>query len=197
MPEHLVCLTFDHDNASANIARGLVTPTMISRGDFGIPATERILKLLEKYSIATTWFVPGHTIENYPYCVRSVANAGHEIANHGWTHRIPASLGREGEEEELVRANAAIEALTGRAPRGYRSPAWDLSTHTVDLLLKQGFEYDSSMMGHDYIPYQALSSCVSDPTKCGSMVAISQSRSVPFCHDCTRNSDGLSSAKMG
>ncbi len=67
MPEHLVCLTFDHDTASANIARGLVTPTMISRGDFGIPATERILKLLEKYSIATTWFVPGHTIENYPY----------------------------------------------------------------------------------------------------------------------------------
>jgi peptidoglycan-N-acetylglucosamine deacetylase len=155
MVEHLVCLTFDHDNASANIARGLTTPTMISRGDFGIPATARILKLLGRYAIQTTWFIPGHTIESYPACVHAVVDAGHEIGNHGWTHRVPATLGREGEEQELVRSNAALERLTGRRPRGYRSPAWDLSPFSVDLLLKHGFEYDSSLMGHDYTPYQA------------------------------------------
>lgn len=155
MADHYVCLTFDHDNASAYIARGLTTPTMISRGDFGILATERILRLLSKHGIQTTWFIPGHTIESYPACARSVVAAGHEIGNHGWTHRIPATLGREGEEEELVRSNAAIEALTGRRPRGYRSPAWDLSQFSIELLLEHGFEYDSSMMGHDYVPYQA------------------------------------------
>ncbi len=155
MAELLVCLTFDHDNASSFISRGLTTPTMISRGDFGIPATERILRLLGEQRIPTTWFIPGHTIESYPSCVRAVHAAGHEIGNHGWTHRIPASLGREGEEEELVRGSAAIEALTGRKPRGYRSPSWDLSPYSVELLLKHGFLYDSSMMGHDYIPYQA------------------------------------------
>jgi peptidoglycan-N-acetylglucosamine deacetylase len=44
--------------------------------------------------------------------------------------------------------------LTGAAPAGYRSPSWDLSAHTVDLLLERGFRYDSSLMGHDDQPYR-------------------------------------------
>jgi peptidoglycan-N-acetylglucosamine deacetylase len=155
MAELFVCLTFDHDNVSAAISRGFTTPTMMSRGDFGIVATRRILDLLQDHKIRTTWFIPGHTIETYPSCATSVGKAGHEIEHHGWTHRTPASLGREGEERELERGNEAIKKLSGRYARGYRSPAWDLSQHTVDLLLKHGFEYDSSMMGHDYLPYQA------------------------------------------
>ena len=155
MADLFVCLTFDHDNVSAQISRNMVTPTAISRGEFGIPAVKRILALLAAQRIPTTWFTPGHTIESYPSCVAAVHAAGHEIGNHGWTHRVPATLGYDGEEQELVRGNAAIEKLTGRPPRGYRSPAWDLSPHSVDLLLKHGFVYDSSMMGNDYIPYQA------------------------------------------
>jgi peptidoglycan/xylan/chitin deacetylase (PgdA/CDA1 family) len=84
-----------------------------------------------------------------------VAAASHEIGHHGWTHRAPASLSREEEERELVRGNDAIRRLTGQVARGYRSPAWDLSPHSVDLLLRHGFAYDSSLMGHDYLPYQA------------------------------------------
>lgn len=155
MARHFVCLTFDHDNASGAIARGMTTPTMISRGDFGIVATERILKLLQKYDITSSWFIPGHTIETYPSCTRAVFEAGHEIGHHGWTHRIPADLGCEEEEWELVEGLKAIEKLTGGRPRGYRSPAWDLSPYSIELLLKHGFEYDSSLMGHDYLPYQA------------------------------------------
>jgi len=154
MPQ-FVCLTFDHDNASAFISRGLTTPTMLSRGDYGMVAVERILALLSDHGVTSTWFIPGHTIESYPGCAASVVAAGHEIGHHGWTHRIPASLTREEEEEELVRGNAAIEGLTGSAARGYRSPAWDLSPHSIELLLKHGFVYDSSLMGHDYLPYQA------------------------------------------
>ncbi len=67
----------------------------------------------------------------------------------------PANLSREQEEAGLVRANAAIKALTGQNARGYRSPSWDLSPHTIELLLQHGFAYDSSMMGHDYLPYPA------------------------------------------
>lgn len=155
MPQHFVCLTFDHDNTSSNIARGHTTPTSISRGDFGIVATDRLTTLLRQQDIKSTWFIPGHTIVSYPACVEKVVAAGHEIAHHGWTHRIPASLGREVEEQELVRGNEEIEKLTGRKARGYRSPAWDLSPHSIELLLKHGFVYDSSLMGHDYLPYQA------------------------------------------
>ncbi|MCC6719311.1 MAG: polysaccharide deacetylase [Acetobacteraceae bacterium] len=155
MADLFVCLTFDHDNTSSAISRGQTSPTMISRGDFGIPAAQRILRLLNEQRIPTTWFIPGHTIDSYPSCVAAVHAAGHEIGNHGWTHRVPSTLGPEGEEQELVRGNESIMRLTGRAPRGYRSPAWDLSDVSIDLLMKHGFVYDSSMMGHDYIPYQA------------------------------------------
>jgi len=155
MAQHFVCLTFDLDNASGAIAREMTTPTMISRGDFGIVATERILDLLRRHRILGTWFIPGHTIESYPASSAAVFNAGHEIGHHGWTHRVPASLGREAEERELLRGNEAIKRLSGRHARGYRSPAWDLSPHSIELLLKHGFVYDSSLMGHDYLPYQA------------------------------------------
>jgi peptidoglycan/xylan/chitin deacetylase (PgdA/CDA1 family) len=155
MADLFVCLTFDHDNTSSAISRNNVSPTMISRGDFGIAAMQRILRLLNDQRIPATFFIPGHTIESYPSCVAAVHANGHEIGNHGWTHRVPSTLDAEGEEAELVRANESIIKLTGRAPRGYRSPAWDLSPHSIDLLIKHGFVYDSSMMGHDYIPYQA------------------------------------------
>ncbi len=155
MSQHFVCLTFDLDNASAAIARDMTSPTMISRGDFGMIATERLLKLLRKYAVQSTWFVPGHTIETYPSSVRTVHDAGHEIGNHGWTHRIPVNLGREEEEQELARGNEAIKKLTGEYARGYRSPAWDLSPYSIELMLKHGIVYDSSLMGHDYFPYQA------------------------------------------
>jgi len=155
MSQHFVCLTFDLDNASGAIARDMTTPTMISRGDFGIVATERLLALLRRHRILGTWFIPGHTIESYPASCAAVFRDGHEIGHHGWTHRVPASLGREVEEQELVRGNEAIMRLSGRYARGYRSPAWDLSPHSIELLLKHGFVYDSSLMGHDYLPYQA------------------------------------------
>lgn len=155
MSQHFVCLTFDYDNASPMIAREMTTPTMISRGDFGVVAAERLLALMARRGVASTWFIPGHTIESYPASCRAVFEAGHEIGHHGWTHRPPASLGREEEKRELERGNAAIKSLTGANARGYRSPAWDLSPHSIELLLENGFVYDSSLMGHDYLPYQA------------------------------------------
>ena len=154
--KHIVCLTFDFDAISGFIARGQTSPSWISRGEFGPRAgAPRLLALLKKYGIKSTWFVPGHTIETYPKACEAVVAAGHEIAHHGWTHRPPASLTREEEEGELVRGNEAIRKLTGRAARGYRSPSWDLSPHSIGLILKHGFLYDSSLMGDDYTPYYA------------------------------------------
>ena len=72
MADLFVCLTFDHDNTSSMISRNMLTPTAISRGDFGIPATARILELLRAERIPTTWFIPGHTIDSYPSCVAAV-----------------------------------------------------------------------------------------------------------------------------
>lgn len=155
MGRHIVCLTFDFDAVSGWIARGMISPTPISRGEFGpAVAVPRILALLKKYDIVGSWYIPGHTLETYPDECRNVFDAGHEIGHHGWTHLPPATLMREKEEEGLVRANEQIRKMTGQYARGYRSPSWDLSPHSVELLLKHGFFYDSSMMGADYMPYR-------------------------------------------
>ena len=155
MARYIVCLTFDFDAMSGFISRGMTTPTPISRGEFGVGASERHLALLRRHEITTTWFIPGHTIETYPAACAKVVEAGHEIGHHGWTHVPPANLSREAEEAGLVRGNEAIKRLSGETARGYRSPSWDLSPHTIELLLKHGFLYESSMMGHDYLPYRA------------------------------------------
>jgi peptidoglycan/xylan/chitin deacetylase (PgdA/CDA1 family) len=158
MKRHIACITFDFDAISGWISRGMTSPSPISRGEFGPNvALPRILDLLDKYGITTSWYVPGHTLETYPDQCQRVFAAGHEIGHHGWTHRSPAALTPEEEEAELVRANDCIRDLTGQGARGYRSPAWDLSAHSVDLLLKHGFLYDSSMMGDDYTPYRVRS----------------------------------------
>ena len=54
-----------------------------------------------------------------------------------------------------MRGNEAIKRISGQSARGYRSPSWDLSPHSVELMLKHCFIYDSSMMGDDYTPYYA------------------------------------------
>jgi len=155
MPRHIVCLTFDFDTQSGFIARGMTTPTPLSRGEFGAMASGRILKFLKERGILATWFVPGFTIESWPKESAAVVEAGHEIGHHSWAHIPPANQTRQEEEADLVRANDNIVKLTGRKARGYRSPSWDLSAHTIDLLIKHGFLYDSSLMGADYIPYRA------------------------------------------
>ena len=154
---HIACLTFDFDAVSGVIAKGLRSPTPISQGEFGLVGAERILALLKRFEIPATWFIPGHTIETYPAMSARIAEAGHEIGHHGWTHMTPLTMSRDEEEAGLRRASEAIVSLCGRAPRGYRSPAWDLSENTVDLLVAHGFLYESSMMGNDYTPYYARS----------------------------------------
>jgi peptidoglycan/xylan/chitin deacetylase (PgdA/CDA1 family) len=154
MARHLACISFDFDAMSGMIARGLTTATPVSRGEFGAVAVPRILDLLQKYEVRTTWFIPGFTLETYPAQCAAVLEAGHEIAHHGWTHMPPNDMTREQEQAGLVRANEEIKKLTGKYARGYRSPSWDLSPHSIELLLQYGFTYESSMMGDDYTPYR-------------------------------------------
>lgn len=153
MPRHIACLTFDFDVWSGWTARKLLTPTPVSRGEFGLVGAERILALLQKFEIHATWCIPGVIIDTYPQACERVLEAGHEITHHGYSHVPPADLSPEKEEMELLRARESIKQLTGHYPRGYRSCSWDLSPRTVELLIKHGFDYESSMMANDYTPY--------------------------------------------
>ncbi|MBA2520132.1 MAG: polysaccharide deacetylase [Chloroflexia bacterium] len=149
-----VCLTFDFDAISLWIGpMGATSPSAISRGEFGVVGVERILRLLAQTGVPGTFFVTGHTADTYPAAVRTSAAAGHEIGHHGYLHENPAALTKDEERAVLERGFMALQWAADVRPAGYRSPAWDNSPHTVELLLEAGVQYESSLMGQDFQPY--------------------------------------------
>jgi hypothetical protein len=84
-----VCLSFDFDAICVWLGSlNATSPSAISRGEFGAVATERLLNMLARWDIKSTWFIPGHTIDTYPDLVRRVADAGHEIGHHTTATKI-------------------------------------------------------------------------------------------------------------
>jgi len=148
------CITFDFDGMSSWIGSGKSNnPSMISRGQFGEIAIPRILDLLARFKIRSSFALPGHTAYAFPDTVEKIKNHGHEIVHHGWVHENPADFDEAGERHVIEQALTALQRVAGVRPLGYRSPSWDVSERTVDLLIEYGFEYDSSFMGHDFYPY--------------------------------------------
>jgi peptidoglycan-N-acetylglucosamine deacetylase len=151
---HTVCLTFDFDAISLWLGPFKAqSPSMISRGEFGVIGTRRVLDLLDRFGIRATWFVPGHTADTYPSVVEDIVKRGHEVGHHGYCHENPVALEQPKERKILEKGLESLERVTGKRPIGYRSPSWDLSPNSIDLLLEYGFVYDSSMMGNDFSPY--------------------------------------------
>jgi peptidoglycan/xylan/chitin deacetylase (PgdA/CDA1 family) len=149
-----VCLTFDFDALSPwvfEMAEGNMAA--LSRGEFGAVAVPRILDLLERHEIRTTFFVPGHTALAYPELVRRIAAAGHELGHHGWVHEGLSRLEPAQEREYLQRGLDALDRVAGARPTGYRAPGVEVSVNTVDILLEHGFRYDASFSGSDFEPY--------------------------------------------
>ena len=149
--------TFDVDAESAvlwnNDAVGARMSVMSHQAYGPLVGVPRILDLLERHQIASTFFVPGHTADRYPEAIRSIVAAGHEIAHHGYLHEQPTKLTLEQEIDVLDRGLAALADVAGVRPSGYRAPMWDLSWRTPALLAERGFLYDSSLMDSDH-PYE-------------------------------------------
>lgn len=154
MADSTVCLTYDFDAVSAWTANGM--PGFASWGVYGADvAAPRLLDLHESRNVPATWFIPGHTIESFPEVCERVAEAGHEIAHHGWSHRSLSSFpSKAAERRDLERGIETITALTGERPVGFRTPDGGYSTHTKELLVELEFEWDSSDSAHDFRPYR-------------------------------------------
>jgi len=149
-----VCLTLDFDAMSLQLGSlGTTNMGILSRGEMGPVGAERLLKVAKKHDVPLTFAVPGFTAYCYPDLIKRIDAEGHEIVHHGWVHENPCKFSREDEKANLERGFRAIEFATGKRPQGYRSPAWDLSENSIDLLFEMGLEYDSSCMGCDFYPY--------------------------------------------
>ncbi|SDK56304.1 Polysaccharide deacetylase [Natronorubrum texcoconense] len=152
-----VCLSYDFDAVSTWLWSydSWDMPTRHSRGVYGANiGAPRLLDLHDKHDIPATWFVPGHTIDSFPEISAEVWDRGYDIQHHGWSHTGPATYEtKEDEKADVERAIDSIVDLTGRKPTGYRSPAWDYSANTLDILDEVGIEWDSSKMASDFEPH--------------------------------------------
>ena len=116
---------------------------------------ERILLLLERRRIHATFFTLGWIAERYPAMLRRVAQAGHEVASHGYGHLRASEQSPAQFAEDVRRSKAILEQLTGQAVLGYRAPSFSIGAANLwafDILQEAGYRYSSSIypIRHDH-----------------------------------------------
>jgi polysaccharide deacetylase family protein (PEP-CTERM system associated) len=110
--------------------------------------TDRLLDLFAEHHVRATFFVLGWVAERHPALVRRIGAAGHEVASHGYGHRLVYELTRDQFREDVRSAKSTLEAITGRPVSGYRAPSYSVTTQTMwalDVLLETGHWYDASI----------------------------------------------------
>lgn len=110
--------------------------------------TPRILRLLSDLNLRITFFVVGKdaSLEGNHAALRSIAEAGHEIANHSFLHEPWLHLYSAAElQADFEQTEAALLAATRQHPRGFRGPGFSTSTAVRNLLVKRGYSYDASL----------------------------------------------------
>jgi polysaccharide deacetylase family protein (PEP-CTERM system associated) len=120
-----------------------------------VPATERILALFETAGARATFFVLGCVAARHPRLVRRIAEAGHEVASHGWDHHRIGEQAPQVFRDDVARAKAALEDAAGAAVLGYRAANFSMSAGTwwaYDALAETGHRYSSSVnpVRHDH-----------------------------------------------
>jgi polysaccharide deacetylase family protein (PEP-CTERM system associated) len=108
----------------------------------------RLLELFARLEVRATFFVLGWVAERFPDLVRRIHTAGHELGCHSYAHQCIFRLTPNAFRDDTRRARAAIEDASGVRVKGYRAPSFSLverSLWAVDILLEEGFTYDSSV----------------------------------------------------
>lgn len=110
--------------------------------------TERLLNQLAEASVSATFFVLGWVAERHPGLVRRIAAAGHELASHGYAHRLVYDMTPASFRDDLRRAKDAIACASGVEIVGYRAPSFSITRRSLwalDVLIEEGYAFDSSV----------------------------------------------------
>jgi polysaccharide deacetylase family protein (PEP-CTERM system associated) len=108
----------------------------------------RVLEILAAHNIRATFFTVGQVAEAHPEMVRRIDRAGHEVACHSYRHELVHRQSRTEFREDIRRAKAVLEDLSGKSVIGYRAPNYSIQVGqqwAYDILLEEGFVYDSSI----------------------------------------------------
>jgi polysaccharide deacetylase family protein (PEP-CTERM system associated) len=112
------------------------------------PAMPLLLELLDRCKSRGTFFVLGWVAEHHPDIVREIANAGHEVASHGWEHARVTTQSPADFRMSVRRTKRILEDLTGEEVIGYRAPSFSIVPGyewAFDVLIEEGYGYDSSL----------------------------------------------------
>ena len=151
-----VALSFDSDHETSALRDAETSPGRLAQGEFGSRVgVPRILNLLATHRIPATFFIPAVASQLHPGEAARCVEAGHEVGVHGWIHERNTVLGREEECELTNRCIVTLERDSGVRPVGIRTPSWDFSDNTLDVIRQLGFVYDSSLMADDS-PYELV-----------------------------------------
>jgi polysaccharide deacetylase family protein (PEP-CTERM system associated) len=126
----------------------------------------RLLDLLGEREVTGTFFVLGWLAEREPAMVESIAAAGHEVASHGYAHRLLGDLGPDGFRESVRRSKSVLEGITGSPVVGYRAPSFSIipgREWAFDILLEEGYSYDASLFPIRQHPTYGYPSAPRDP----------------------------------
>ena len=117
--------------------------------------TDKVLALFEQAGVKATFFTLGWVAARHPRLIRRAAEAGHEIASHGWDHQRVFTMDAKGFRADLDKAHKAIEDASGQSPKGYRAPSFSIDARTPwahEVLAERGYAYSSSVapIRHDH-----------------------------------------------
>ena len=110
--------------------------------------TLRLLEIFDQYGVRSTFFVLGWVGRRHPDLIHAIARAGHEVASHGYAHRLIYDQTPAAFRDDVRRAKAILEEASGRAVAGYRAPSYSITPRSLwalDILAEEGHTYDSSI----------------------------------------------------
>jgi len=130
------------------LAPSIHRDSWISRESRVVGNTQKLLAIFEEFDVRGTFFVLGWVAERYPQLIRDIAARGHEIACHGYSHRLVYEQSPGEFYQETHRAKNLLQDITGSAVLGYRAASYSIvreSLWALDILVELGFVYDSSI----------------------------------------------------
>lgn len=110
--------------------------------------TRRLLEVFERAETKATFFVLGWVAERHPELIKEIHGRGHEIACHGYSHKLVYEQSPKEFSEETRRSKEMLEDLTGMVVAGYRAASYSITPQSLwalDILSQAGFSYDSSI----------------------------------------------------